>query len=182
MALISVIHRHGHYGLVANGTFARGALVCHVNGARTTQPSRWTLQVGARVHIEADPLATVDEQMARFPWRFLNHSCEPNTRIVRQNVVALRAIQPGEEFTFDYNTTEATMTWPFACHCGSANCHGTIRGFMHLPRHEQERLRPSLSAHLRNKLSGVKRPGLKTRPSMARPQQAQPLTCRSSES
>jgi hypothetical protein len=119
--------------------------------------------------------------MARFPWRFLNHGCEPNTRIVGLNVVALRAIQPGEEFTFDYNTTEASMEWPFDCHCRSARCHGMIRGFMHLPRHEQERLRPVLAAHLNRRLG---RPGLKTRPSIQRPSTrgTSPLTYRSSES
>jgi hypothetical protein len=155
-----------------------------VNGARTAQPSRWTLQVGARIHIEADPDATLYDQMARFPWRFLNHGCEPNTRIDGLNVVALRAIQPGEECTFDYNTTEAAMEWPFACHCRSTRCYGMIRGFMHLPRLEQERLRPRLSAHLRRKLGSVKRPGLKTRPSIQRPstEETRALTFRSSES
>jgi hypothetical protein len=59
-----------------------------------------------------------------------------------------------------------------------------IRGFMHLPRHEQERLRPVLAAHLKRRLG---RPGLPpSRPALrrARPsaQETSPLTYRSSES
>lgn len=53
------------------------------------------------------------------PERYINHSCEPNTRVVGQSDVALRDIQPDEEITSDYLDLE---TEDFVCHCGSALC------------------------------------------------------------
>ncbi|MBY0112937.1 MAG: SET domain-containing protein-lysine N-methyltransferase [Phycisphaerales bacterium] len=57
-----------------------------------------------------------------------NHSCSPNLGVKGQIVVVTRrAIQPGEELTFDYDTTETTpQPWP--CRCGSPACRGTIDG------------------------------------------------------
>ena len=148
-ASIAVKWHAGHYRVVATRTLTAGADICPINGARTAQPTRWTLQVGARVHIEADPAATVNEQIANFPWRFLNHSCEPNTRITGLRVVLLRPVRAGDELTFNYNSTEFDMASPFACHCGSRTCLGVIRGFVHLTADERAGLRPYLSAHLR---------------------------------
>lgn len=67
--------------------------------------------------------------------RFFNHSCDPNcqSRIVRKRVYleTIRAIEPGEELTYDYEIPRegeddetARRKWP--CHCGSANCRGTL--------------------------------------------------------
>ena len=53
------------------------------------------------------------------PERYINHSCEPNTKVVGQSDVALRDIQPGEEITSDYMDLE---TESFQCHCGSNSC------------------------------------------------------------
>jgi len=67
--------------------------------------------------------------------RFLNHSCDPNCDVVvdkqRLWIETLRAIEPGEELTYDYayvlperHTPAAKRRYP--CHCGAANCRGTI--------------------------------------------------------
>jgi SET domain-containing protein len=71
------------------------------------------------------------------PYRFLNHSCDPNCELLLIDVEdedgrlllpeiwlsALRDIEPGEELTIDYG-------WPaeqgIRCTCGSANCRGWI--------------------------------------------------------
>jgi SET domain-containing protein len=67
--------------------------------------------------------------------RWINHSCEPNcdSEIVGQRVFirALRDLRPGEELSFDYRLTiEGRRTQrlerDYACHCGSANCRGTM--------------------------------------------------------
>jgi len=58
----------------------------------------------------------------------MNHSCEPNCGVKGQIVVvARRAIECGEELTFDYDTTESDAE-PFDCHCGSVRCRQTISG------------------------------------------------------
>lgn len=68
------------------------------------------------------------------PFRFLNHSCEPNCELFswetnepapldRLWLQALRPIEPGEELTIDY-------AWPAAytipCGCGTGGCRGWI--------------------------------------------------------
>ena len=65
------------------------------------------------------------------PFRYLNHSCEPNCELVMWHteegavkpevwVHATRAIQPGDQLTINYR-------WPedaFACLCGTPSCAG----------------------------------------------------------
>jgi hypothetical protein len=69
-------------------------------------------------------------------------------RVRELELTAVRPINPGEEVTFNYNTTEYEMAAPFACHCGSVFCAGEIRGFKYLDRRQRERLRSLLSPHL----------------------------------
>ena len=62
--------------------------------------------------------------------RYVNHSCEPNccTRIIhvggRPKVVlySKRAIEEGEELSYDYNFPPEGGTVP--CHCGALHCRG----------------------------------------------------------
>lgn len=61
--------------------------------------------------------------------RFMNHSCDPNTWSLFGDddiMVARRDIQPGEEVTYDYATTQVDMPLHFECRCGSANCRGIV--------------------------------------------------------
>jgi SET domain-containing protein len=69
----------------------------------------------------------LDGDVAGNPARFLNHSCSPNCEaqeIAGQIwIVALRAIQAGEELTFNYGyDPEDYQTHP--CFCGSPECVG----------------------------------------------------------
>lgn len=61
-------------------------------------------------------------------WAPMNHSCEANTRYEGLNVVALRAIAPGEELTLDYADFLDEHMEPFECRCGSPVCRGRIEG------------------------------------------------------
>ena len=57
-----------------------------------------------------------------------NHSCNPNVGVKGQlMVVARRAISAGEELTFDYETTDLSLT-PFECRCGAPDCRRQING------------------------------------------------------
>ena len=67
--------------------------------------------------------------------RFVNHACEPNCESVieerRVFIEALRAIEPGEELTYDYQIQRDDDDPPdadeiFACRCGFAGCRGTM--------------------------------------------------------
>jgi uncharacterized protein len=67
--------------------------------------------------------------------RFINHACEPNCESViegrRVFIDALRAVEPGEELTYDYQIQREPDDPPdvdriFACHCGSERCRGSM--------------------------------------------------------
>lgn len=75
------------------------------------------------------------------PFRFLNHSCQPNAALIEYDaepgdnptmwVEALRAIQPGAQITIDYG-------WPadsaIPCLCGAAKCRGWVVAESELPK------------------------------------------------
>lgn len=67
--------------------------------------------------------------------RFVNHSCEPNCRMVKWIVagkprMALfagdRPIMTGEELTYDYNFDPFSAKNVQECRCGSENCRGVL--------------------------------------------------------
>jgi SET domain-containing protein len=67
--------------------------------------------------------------------RFVNHGCDPNCESVieggRVFIEAIRAIDAGEELTYDYQIQREPGDPPdidtiFACRCGAAKCRGTM--------------------------------------------------------
>lgn len=61
-------------------------------------------------------------------WKPINHSCDPSAWIEGLDVVARRAIDPGDEVTLDYATFYNEVMPDFECQCGTAACRGVIRG------------------------------------------------------
>ena len=61
-------------------------------------------------------------------FRYINHSCAPNTFIrctpERAEFYALRDIRAGEELTADYGETQHDGR--LRCRCGARNCRGAI--------------------------------------------------------
>ncbi|MEJ8810315.1 SET domain-containing protein-lysine N-methyltransferase [Variovorax ureilyticus] len=69
--------------------------------------------------------------------RHFNHACEPNCEAIEEydeagelvvKFVTLEPIAAGEELFIDYNLTAAddAQASDYPCHCGSANCRGTM--------------------------------------------------------
>lgn len=61
----------------------------------------------------------------RSPGKFVNHSCNPNTRAIRGRDVARRDIKAGEEITADYIAEEVPIL-KMECNCSSKLCKKTI--------------------------------------------------------
>lgn len=59
------------------------------------------------------------------PERYVNHSCNPNTRVKNYCDVAIRNIRRGEEITSYYK--KASLPLGFVCNCGRKNCSKVIR-------------------------------------------------------
>ncbi len=68
------------------------------------------------------------------PFRYINHSCDPNVAIRGERTVyALRSISKGEEITMDYSLTECQDDWLIPrCQCSSSNCRKVIRSIQYL--------------------------------------------------
>jgi len=70
----------------------------------------------------------LDAKGMRRGFRYINHSCEPNTFFrctpERAEVYALRNIRAGEELTCDYGESQHDGT--LKCRCGAKACRGYI--------------------------------------------------------
>ena len=94
-------------------------------------------------NLDGDEIYVVDGQKFGSPTRFMNHSCNPNCKIVPVSTTdhgddriyhlaffALRNIPPGTELTFDYNPlwdgTKKVDPNAVKCLCGEARCRGQL--------------------------------------------------------
>lgn len=150
----AVVRASGDLRVVATGSFAAGERILVIDGEVVTRPSRFSVQVGDGRHLEVPPPDRDrhrEDLSDHHPWRFLNHSCAPNAAVRGRDVLATRDVLPGEEITFDYETTEWELADPFPCRC--THCQGRqVRGFRHLSREEREARRPWLAEHLLRRL------------------------------
>lgn len=106
--------------------YSPNEVICLFSAAAThTHPSKYTVQVNDEAHIILSPDFL----------QYTNHSCNPNVFFDTSSMefIALKAIEPGDELTFFYPSTEWFMAEPFHCLCGEANCIGTIKGAKELP-------------------------------------------------
>jgi len=131
---------HG-LGVFAAQNFVVGDRLAIFEAEFVEYPTKYTIQVDKRKH-----LVTEGNLGA-----FLNHSCDPNSRIVAETleVIANRPIKKGEEVTFNYLSSEWEMASPFTCRCGSKNCMGTIKGFRQLSMDQKMQLADLALPYLR---------------------------------
>jgi hypothetical protein len=124
-------------GLFAQIPFQPGDRILKLDGPRfnrdnpihQTESGANLLQTGWRTYI-----------LLKAPAVYANHSCDPNAGIKdNRELVAIRAIAPGEEICFDYSTTMAENFWTMRCLCGSPQCRGTVKDFRELPPPVQKR-------------------------------------------
>lgn len=99
---------------------------------------RYPDEPGERHHtclFAIDDDVVIDAAVGGNAARFINHSCDPNCDAVIDDsriwIETIRDILPGEELAYDYayvleerHSLAAKRRFP--CHCGSANCRGTI--------------------------------------------------------
>ncbi len=92
---------------------------CRRNSQSSKRRSEYILKVSENVFIDGYPSGNSS--------RFINHSCNPNCRVLRKGnrafIVARRKIFPGEELTIDY---DFDIEFRETCYCGSSNCRGYI--------------------------------------------------------
>lgn len=155
---VAVARVDREYRLLATSIVRSGECLFRLKGDKVNRPSRYSVQIDRNVHLDLEGTHSETEVLDKYFWRFLNHSCEPNAVVRGLELIAIRPIQPWEEITFDYDTTEYDMAEPFDCHCGNLLCRGRIRGFKYLDSDERERLRPKLAPYLLRMLDNAEEP------------------------
>ncbi len=123
-------------GVFARECVRRGAVIMIMKGELLTDKEADELIESNKLRLD-DPLQVAEDLyiiLDRIPY-FFNHSCEPNAGIRKQNeLFALRAIESGDEITYDYATVVcAHSRWMMHCRCGSSLCRKEIRNFRSLP-------------------------------------------------
>jgi hypothetical protein len=147
--MVGVLVLDDHRRLIAIRDIPRGTTVLRMSGVESTKPTRYSVQVGASLHIDPVILPDSRGRVRGDLWRYLDHSCEPTVVIREREVVALRNIEEGEGVTFHYCVSEWEMASPFDCRCGSPRCLGLIRGARHLPPAERKRLEKWMPDYVR---------------------------------
>jgi hypothetical protein len=146
---------HGR-GLFAAADIARGEVVAVKGGYVVTRAELDRLRpvLGpAEIQIGEDlficPLRADEREGSMI---FSNHSCNPNVGVRGQIVfVAMRNVAAGEELTHDWAMTDDDQD-SMACHCGAANCRGTVTGQDWRRPEIQERYGDYFSSYLLEKI------------------------------
>lgn len=151
-------HRDRGFGLFATRALAVGDVVVryeeqpHVLASRHEVERRWRgmkrqwfAQYAWPVTTELHVLWSDNPDQ----WRPINHACDPNTWLEGLNLVARRAILPGDELTVDYATFCGPGMAAFECRCGAAACRHVITGSDHLRPELRERYRGHVSDFVR---------------------------------
>jgi uncharacterized protein len=138
---------HGK-GLFVKKDVKKGQIILTIKGKRKRKQNK-TLQdvfsnpnwVGFNEYQWIDPSS---------PFKFLNHSCDPNGGIKGSvRLYALRDIKAGEEITFDYSTSEADQRWFLNCRCGSKKCRKRIQSIQFLPSNVYDAYLPYIPTGLK---------------------------------
>jgi hypothetical protein len=156
---VGVLEQDEHRRLIALQRIRRGTHLFRLTGREVKAPTRHSVQVSATLHLDPDCTRDEAELVRRYFWRYLDHACEPTTRILEREVIAVRDIAQGEGVTFHYCTTEYELATPFACLCRSPHCMGTIRGARHLTPAQRRRVLKWMPAHLRGIRPGTRAAG-----------------------
>jgi SET domain-containing protein len=111
-------------GLFATAPIRRGAFIVEYSGERipTREAKARERTTGARYMFEINSRWTVDGSPRSNIGRYANHSCAPNAEsaVSRGKVIlrAIRAIEPGEEITYDYGPEYFELfIRPKGCRC-----------------------------------------------------------------
>ena len=136
---------HGKgWGLIAVNGVKRGDLVQEYAGEIIDDKEKEErLKAWSRDHpndpnfyvMHLEPGWYIDAREVANMARFINHSCDPNCKLVPTNVsghirvaiVCIKDVPPGGFLCYDYqfDTKDGDK---FTCRCGATNCRGTMKG------------------------------------------------------
>lgn len=143
-------------GLFADENIERGERIEYIRGKRrhkVIHNARESRKIEHWIGMGKDLWMTTEGT----PFRYINHSCDPNAAIVgSKTLVALRKIPADAEICIDYSMTDADPFWELKCTCGSPRCRHSIRAIYTVPedvfkRHLPYITKPFQRLYLANK-------------------------------
>ncbi|KAI9798601.1 MAG: hypothetical protein M1825_005299 [Sarcosagium campestre] len=128
------------YGVRSNRSFEPQQIIVEYAGEIITQEECESRMNSIYKHNECYYLMLFDQNMIIDATRgsiarFVNHSCEPNCKMVKWTVdgkprMALfagdKGISTGDELTYDYNFDPFSVKNVQKCRCGAASCRGVL--------------------------------------------------------
>lgn len=117
-------------GVFSNLSFPARKKIGEIDGERVTikEMNRRVEKLHVIYMIQVDDKEAIDCSKSRTPLKYINHSCDPNTRMQvrgkRVEIFAIRNIESEEELTLDYGVTH--HSGELKCKCGTAKCRGFI--------------------------------------------------------
>lgn len=129
-------------GLRARRQISKGELIVEYIG-EVLSSEQWRARAVALENLDCDRYAlalssrlVLDASRRGGEGRYMNHSCNPNCRAERWEVVgaprvglfASQDLEVGTELTFDYQFDSRNSTVGFECLCGAENCRRRIGG------------------------------------------------------
>ena len=148
MSKVKVLKNDRYFTVVATKNILKGESILKLQGIVSLSPDKYSLQIGEKEHLASFS----DNPQDEFSYfRFINHSCSPNSYfdIPDKALIALNDIPENEEVVFHYCTTEYEMASPFQCLCGNTNCLLEIKGFRYLSDEKKKEFFPQLAPHLK---------------------------------
>ena len=148
MNKIKVAINNEYRCVVATQRILKGNPILKLQGTISSLPNKYSIQVGENEHLYPFSENPLDESSN---FRFLNHSCAPNSYFDMESkiLIALKDIDENEEINFHYCTTEYEMASPFKCLCRTTNCIGEIKGFKYLQDEKKKEFFSQLAPHLK---------------------------------
>ncbi|MAG38295.1 hypothetical protein CMI45_02830 [Candidatus Pacearchaeota archaeon] len=137
-------------GVFAKSEIKKGGTILFLEGEEMDLNEVFR-RIDSNEEVSGDPLQIGEDKyldLNEFS-RQINHSCDPNSFVREKNeLVAMRDIEKGEEITFDYSTTmsddeervhaDDRELWDCKCSCGAKNCRKIIDQFKTLPKKRRE--------------------------------------------
>lgn len=108
-------------GVFAKRSFKKGEVVLRWNPVKLTNSDAKKLSEGEKHYLYYENEVAY---LMQSPERFVNHSCDANTKPINLGDVAIRGIAKGEEITSNYGGDSSVA---FVCKCGSNKCVGFVR-------------------------------------------------------
>ncbi|MBI4945354.1 MAG: SET domain-containing protein [Bacteroidetes bacterium] len=148
MNKIKVARKAHYFCVIATKKILKGEIILKLQGNASSFPDKYSIQTGEKEHLFPFSENPQDESSA---FRFINHSCSPNSYfdVPNKSLIALKDIDINEEVFFHYCSTEYEMASPFQCLCGTADCLIEIKGFRYLSAEKKKELSNQLAPHLK---------------------------------